>query len=428
MRQVARRFQDERFDAIRDMNPSYFGCANAVLEVPEGMVNLTSGEVIEHRIIARPGKPEDYITLHSPFRYNANLTWNDPGVQALLLWYRQIFAIGETRGYVPAVIGPEALKELNPLAHHALKCDGSLVRGRNVDKRFECWNGSTGYNAKSMRSNLIRKTFGPLAVNVDVSIITEKPGSSSGPSPDKARMRGAKVVIMDEPDANVRIMAHMLKKLTGGDPIFARFLNENGDEFPLLAKMILLCNQIPNIPHAGLPVRRRFKSTPHVSTWVDDAPATMAEQFKMRQFQNDPYFEDQLAMLAEPYLWVIAQYYMYYRVEKLKDPKIVVDSNNAYWNENDYFIKFEREMTMAAIIETRTMDGHVIQMKDVNAKITTVQLYNQFKSWFQAYVNNSECPNESVVRSEFIERWGQPNENLEWTGHKLRMMRAQINA
>src|SRR5699024_12721739 len=68
-----------------------------------------------------------------------------------------------------------------------------------------------------------------------------------GPTPDNAKLVGARVVTTTEPNEGDRFDEGLVKQITGGDKISARFLNQNVFEYPPQFKIFMATNHKPYI-------------------------------------------------------------------------------------------------------------------------------------------------------------------------------------
>lgn len=85
-----------------------------------------------------------------------------------------------------------------------------------------------GRNGKSVFLDIITEIFGNYSINIQPQTIMVKQ-QTSGANSDIARLSGARFVTTTEPNEGVRFDEGLVKQLTGGDKVTARFLY--GDEF-----------------------------------------------------------------------------------------------------------------------------------------------------------------------------------------------------
>jgi len=202
----------------------------------------------------------------------------------------------------------------------------------------------------------------------------------------------------------------MLKELTGGDSFFARLLHENGGEVQAMFKLILMCNKIPPIPTGGKAVKTRTRIIPFLSTWVNNPPESENEQFELRLFKKDPFFDRQIPNLAKAFLWVLVQYYPKYIEEGLNEPNIIQQATSQYWQENDIYQQFINE----SIIRAMTDDGN----PDLSATLSHSEIYREFKFWFKESFPGSKCPDSPTAKIEFINKLGKQHKKR-WCGIRL---------
>src|SRR5207237_92100 len=162
---------------------------------------------------------------------------------------------------------------------------------------------------------LLQIAFGMYAINMPVSFLGGKTNNSSSASPELARSKGTRLAIMTEPDEQQdKLSAGKIKRNTGGDSQYARFLHSNGGDITCLYKMLLMCNDIPEI--IGLAAdeasMKRLLILPFLSQWIDDAPHNIDEQYKLKKFPVNECFEDEISGMASCFIWVLVQYFESY--------------------------------------------------------------------------------------------------------------------
>jgi phage/plasmid-associated DNA primase len=383
LRASMQEFHDEKFMDKLDANPDTMGMMDGVVEV------------VEKKATHRPGKPEDFITKKAKIYYDHKMTWEHPSVQRTLKWIRQIFVDDELKEYF-----------LNVCA--------SFLKGRNSEKKFHVWSGESGDNSKSMIVKLLQATFGDYCVDMPVSVISGKETQSNAPTPELAQAKCAHIAIMAEPDEKEDLKGGKIKRITGGDRFFGRFLNQNGGSIENTFKAILMCNVIPAIPTGGQAMENRMEVIPFLSKWVKNAPATEEEQFAQRLFPIDPHFERHMPALAPAFMWILVNYYPKYATAGLMVPKVVKDYTDQYWKDNDTFKLFIEE----SIVQVKIRNDQGQEIIDPNVSLTGTDIYREFKQWFRDNYPGAQVPKNPTVRSELIRRLG-PQRNRRWAGIRL---------
>lgn len=105
-----------------------------------------------------------------------------------------------------------------------------------------------GGNGKSMLVSTIADVLGDYATGTPIqSFLRDKNRSGSGPSPDIARLPGARMVRASEPRSGDVLDEGRIKEWSGGEAIQARKLGEDFFEFIPCGKLFLSFNRVPNI-------------------------------------------------------------------------------------------------------------------------------------------------------------------------------------
>lgn len=378
MTEAREHFYDSKFNQVVDMDSDILGMLDCVIEV--------CGD----KAYPRPGKPEDYISLCTGLPYLKDLHWDHDLVKRLMKWMGQVFVDEELRNYF-------------------LKMSASCLKGRNSDKVFPIWTGE-GNNSKSMIVKLFEACFGGYCIKFPTSLITGKRTQSSAPMPEMARAKSTRVSFIQEPDDDEVIRGGTLKELTGGDSFFARMLHDNGGDVQAMFKLILMCNKIPPIPTGGQAVKNRTRILPFMSTWVPNPPESEAEQYAQRKFKMDPFFEKQIPTLAKAFIWVLVQYYPRYVSEGLREPEIVKEVTQEYFQNNDIYQQFIGECITVA-----TNDNGE---RDMNASVTHTEIYREFKVWYKESFPGDKIPASGTVKTELIAKLGKQY-RARWHGIRL---------
>jgi hypothetical protein len=378
-------FLVEDFNSLIDSDTNKMAWSNCVTEV------------CDKRIYRRPGKPEDYMTKCTgiPLREYDD---NHPTMRKLVKWLHQLFPDRE-------------------LFHYSMKNSASFMHGKNQFKQFQVHNGS-GDNSKTMFIRLHQFAYGLYFVDFPVNMVTVKQiKSSSGPSPEMAQSKGAYGAVIMEPDEEVDLSGSAIKRFTGGDRYFTRFLNENGGSQEASFKLLYICNRIPNVPSLGKAALDRFVIIPYLSTWVENAPATEQEQFALRLFPKDPYFDTNVPEMAMCFAWLLFNYFQYYMAEGLGKnarPKIIQEVIEKHWEDSDTYRIFIKDML------TTAWKDEGAKIVDSEVHLSATDIYKVFKPWFRDYYG-SEIPKFTAFKQEMTEghRLGKQGAYNRWVGVKF---------
>ena len=335
----------------------------------------------------REGMIEDYITMNTGIAYPVKYTAETNQVKFVLHWFRQIFPDDE-------------------LFEYFLKDSASLLYGKNSEKMFRMWIGKAGNNSKSMLIKLITKTLGEYCVTFPTTILCKSFNSDSGLNPALAQVKGAHLGIISEADETDEIMGGKLKRMTGGDDMFARGCGDNGGAIQAFYKLIYMANEVPPILGLDKAIEDRLAYLPFLSVWSMDAPETEAEQFKLRTFKMDYSFDEKIPSLCSAFAWIMLNNFSKYKIEKLRKPKIVIEYTQQYWKDNDPY---------------RTFIIDVLEL-DENNEFNTSDLYPHFKAWYGNNFPQTKTPISKIFTKIMQEttHLGPLNEDRKWIGYRIK--------
>jgi phage/plasmid-associated DNA primase len=380
-------FHVEEFEKLCDKNIFLTALNNCVLEV------------VDTKVRPRAGKPEDYVLKFSPIEYPFDYKEDSFWVKEVMYWFKQI-TVGD-----------------NDLRHYFLKRLSSFLRGLNPEKLFDVWTNE-GNGGKSMLAKTIQYIFGSYFIDFPVSLLTGGGKNSSGPSPELAQAMNARGAILSEPDDRDAMKGGMIKRITGGDRIFTRALHDNGGSMELTFKTIMICNRIPDIANVDKAIINRFVIMPFLGVWNDTAPEKEEDQFRMRNFKIDPFFEAKIPELAKGLLWIIVQYYTHYATEGLKFPLIVQEYIKKHWEDNDFYLQFIAEKVTYAY-----KDGDKKEI-DADISLSASDIYQEFSRWFKIYYPGMQVPSLAQMKADLTMsgRLGPQGKRGQWIGIKLKLL------
>jgi putative DNA primase/helicase len=200
-----------------------------LLNVSNGTIDLKTG-------VLRPHRKEDLVTKLAPVEYDAAAeapTWDQ--------FLKEIMN------------GVEALVRFLQLAV------GYSLTGLTIEQVLFILYG-TGANGKSTLLTIISEALGDYAMATPVeTLLIKRDGAISN---DVARLVGARFVTASEVADNRRLDESLVKQLTGGDPITARFLHREFFEFTPSFKLFLAANHTPRIRGTDEAIWRRIRLIP----------------------------------------------------------------------------------------------------------------------------------------------------------------------
>jgi phage/plasmid-associated DNA primase len=282
--------------------------------------------------------------------------------------------------------------------------------GGNHSKIVQVWTGE-GDNAKSITQILFEKMLGEYAVKLPTSLIIGKRTQSSAACPELVRAgNGVRFAVLQEPDQKDIINIGILKELSGNDTFFARGLFKEGGEITPMFKLVLICNEPPQLPYGDKAVWNRIRVIPYEATFCDDAPETLEQQILEKRYPKDRQFADKIPGMVEAFAYLLLERRK--QTRKHFEPAKVKMATEGYRKKNDIYRQF---------IEESIID-------DAKKKISLLELYTSFKEWFKESLPNHQIPIKNDVLIYFTKSWGEPGRGVKWVGKRMRTLQDDINS
>jgi putative DNA primase/helicase len=199
-----------------------------LLNAPNGTVDLRTGELREHR-------REDLITKIAPVEYRP-----DAPAAAWGAFLEQVLPSEDLRAFVQRAAGYSA----------------------TGDTSEQCLfiNHGVGANGKSTYQEAIAAALGDYAMRASTEMLLAK--RSGGVPNDVARLKGSRFVAASETEEGRRLAESLVKDLTGGDTITARFMRAEFFDFKPTHKLWLSTNHKPEIRGTDTAIWRRIRLIP----------------------------------------------------------------------------------------------------------------------------------------------------------------------
>jgi putative DNA primase/helicase len=248
----------------------------------------------------------------------------------------------------------------------------------------------TGANGKSTFLNVLRLLVGGYAKQTRTETLQVK--NSDQISNDVARLAGSRVVCAVEAENGRKLAVSLVKQMTGGDILTARFLNHEYFEFEPKFKIWLGVNHKPDITDTDDGTWRRIRLVPF--------PVSIPEN------QRDPYLLDKLKEELPGILsWAVLGCLLW-QSNGLPKVETIQKATDEYRHESDL---------VGSFVEDCCEFGD-------NFTVTKKDLFEWFSEWC---VKSGEKPgtmrefNRRIPRKEVSE--ARNNKSRVWKGIKLRM-------
>ena len=211
------------------------------------------------------------------------------------------------------------------LQRYLQKCVGYSLSGSTREQCAFFLYGM-GNNGKSTFLDIISDIMGTYAANVQPETIMIKRSDNNGANTDIARLKSVRFVTSEEPSEGVRLNEGLVKQLTGGGRVTARFLYGEEFEYAPEFKIWIATNHKPVIRGTDVGIWRRIRLIPfEVNIPKDKVDKNM--KYKLRK------------ELPQILKWAVDGCVMW-QAEGLEPPKAVEDATKEYKNEMDILATF----------------------------------------------------------------------------------------
>jgi P4 family phage/plasmid primase-like protien len=362
-------FYDHEFYERLDSNPYLLGCKNGVIDFKEK--------------IFRKGRPEDYLTKCTNVNYlPMTSSRHKNNKQELEVFMSELFPNQDLREY---------------MWNHLSAC---LIGMPSLNQTFNNYIGN-GQNGKSVLTDLMTHVMGTYKASAPCSLITQGRGKIGGLAPEIVAMKGARYVVMQEPESAEVLHEGPMKELVSGvEPITARapYMTESVTFVPQFA-LVLCCNNLMAVRTQDHGTWRRFRVVNFESLFtekpVHDDPAR-PYQFKVdfNLMSNFPrWSETMLSMLVER---------AYENQGRVTDCDVVMSASKEYRASEDYLSQFISEKVMV-------VDG---------GSIKKAQLSEEFKLWHGVNFGG-RCPSPKGLHEYMDRQYGKNRQGI-WKNLRLK--------
>ncbi|MCC6315942.1 MAG: bifunctional DNA primase/polymerase, partial [Thermomicrobiales bacterium] len=277
---------------------SRFDAQPWLLNVANGTLDLATGDLLPHA-------PERYQARLAPVPYDAAADcprWRD-------------FVLQMMHGDADT-------------ARYLQKVAGYCLTGSTAEQCVFLFYG-TGQNGKSTFLEVLRAVLGDYARHVQTRTFMER-GGDSIPN-DIARLAGARLVTAAEVKQGQRLDEEMIKQISGGEPITARFLHHEYFEFSPTFKLLMGVNHKPRTRGVDRGLWRRIRLVPftHVIPDADRVPDYAAQLLA----------QEAAGILA----WAVEGCRLW-RTEGMEPSAMVLQATAEYRAEMDSFGEFMDEL------------------------------------------------------------------------------------
>lgn len=186
-----------------------------------------------------------------------------------------------------------------------------------------------GRNGKSVFINTLQNILGTYSKTLNAASLMVKQNNSGGPSSDIARLESARAVFSSESNDGSRLDEGLVKQMTGGDTMTARYMYGSDFEFTPKFKLWMATNSKPIVRGTDDGIWRRIVLIPFLhQVPIEDIDKNL--EYKLQR--------EQLGILN----WAV-EGCMLWQKEGINPPTIIKNASNEYRKEMDPIEQFIEE-------------------------------------------------------------------------------------
>jgi putative DNA primase/helicase len=324
---VAKRIQKKSRDIMLADAATVYPISIHEFDKDPYLFNVQNGTLDLRTFTLRPHNPDDFLSKIANVIFDKNARCER--------WERFI---------------QEIMQDDGDKAQFLQKALGYALTGDTSEECFFIFYGNTTRNGKGTTAETTLHILGDYGRTAQPETIAQKQNSSGGaPSEDVARLKGARFVNMSEPEKGLRLNSALVKSMTGGDTITARFLHQNSFEFRPEYKLYINTNHLPRVNDDSIFASGRVKLIPFERHFPEN------EQDKgLKAFFRQPENKSGI------FNWLLAGLKIL-KSDGLKQPQSVRDATAQYRADSDVIGQFISE----CLAETRNMNT---PLKNIHAR------------------------------------------------------------
>jgi putative DNA primase/helicase len=236
---------------------------------------------------------------------------------------------------------------------------GYALTGSTPEQVFWDFYG-TGANGKSVMSGIVLAMLGDygMRARAQTFMVSKQAQSGANASEDVAQLAGKRLVLASELEDSQKLAESLIKDLTGGDRLRARFLHKNSFEFQPMCKIWLVGNHKPIVVGTDLGIWRRVRLVPFDVT--------------ISQEDQDAALTDKLLSEIDGLLAWAVRGCLDWQRDGLATPQAVTLATNGYQKDSDFVGQWLAERTTFA------------NATPVPINTSAERLFKDYKQWCES--------------------------------------------
>jgi putative DNA primase/helicase len=280
---------------------------------------------------------------------------------------------------------------------------GYSLLGTVRERSFWILHG-TGNNGKSIFLTLFNNLLGDYASGTTTSSIMLSKGG--GIPNDIARLRGKRFIVVPETEENERLNSSLVKALSAGDQMTARFLFGEFFDFYFTGKLWIATNHLPRITDHSKGFWERLKVVP----FSQDIPAD-------KVIKSDDLMAQLMSEAPAILAWAVQGCRDYLEMNSLDTPEVIRQAVDEFRKSQDSIGQFLEERC-ETLIEARARAPDEYH-NPLHYRVSNAELYRAYKKFCD---DNGEYSRSHRLLSQSMKERGYRQMNSGgryWEGVRL---------
>jgi phage/plasmid-associated DNA primase len=195
-----------------------------------------------------------------------------------------------------------------------------------------------------------------------------------------------------------------MKELSGNDRILTRGLYKEPYEFKPQFKMILACNELPEIPSNDGGVWRRLRVIEFSSRFCENPDPAKPNEFAM-----DLELSEKFERYSDYFLSMLIERHKNINPNKIIEPREVINATQKYKDNNDIIGQY--------------VNDRIVSDSTSKEKIGFMEVFNDFRIWSVENVSKGKKqPDRTQLRSYIEKIYGIYTQKDGWKGFKFKQV------
>jgi len=245
----------------------------------------------------------------------------------------------------------------------------------------------------------VQKAVGDYYCILPISLLTQKRAASNTAQSELERTKGRRYAVMQEPSEGERLNIGLMKELSGGDTILCRGLFKEPIQFKPQFKMIMTCNELPEVPSDDGGTWRRIRVVNFDSKFTETPDPNNPKEFPL-----DTELGDRFDRWANAFLSMLIENHKNTDIKNIQEPMEVRIATESYKKNNDIIGQYVSE--------------RIVKDDDCNDSFMLQAAYTDFKIWVSQNIPKGKRVPDRMQLRAYLERLfgAYPTDGRGWRG------------